>query len=150
MNVKDIWWYYVARDFVNRYWENAYEPCPILVSDKLDYNRLGDFNFIPEDMGFETIVLNGEADLSPEEMAGVLLHEMCHLVVLKKHGPDVEAHGHLWQLEMRRAGFEGIIDEYTDGTNRFSKQGFEEVIALHNHLRSNPDIDIDEFMSINE
>ena len=146
MKVENIWWYYIARDLMHRFWNNTYRLCPVLLSDNLSYDILGNFEYIPDNKGFEVILLNKNANLSPRQLAGVLLHEICHLVAFEKYGHSIEPHGLLWAKEMNNCGFSGKINEETSGIKRFSQKEFKDIISLHNHLRSNPSIDIDDYL----
>ena len=91
--------------------------------------------FIHTQNGINSIILNKSADLSPKELTGVLLHEMCHHVVFEKYGWEVEAHGKEWIDEMKFCGFTGVINEQTDGIHRFTCKDFNEIINLHNSER---------------
>ena len=67
--------------------------------------------------------------MSPTQMLGVLLHEMCHHWVQVTHrrgatgGRRVIGHGKEWKREMRRVGYTGKITRFT------GKQRFVEVTA---------------------
>ena len=72
------------------------------------------------------IKLSSNKGLTPKEMLGVLLHEMCHHHVNEKHGHGmcngrggrVIGHGKEWKAEMRRVGYRGKITMY-NGKERF-------------------------------
>ena len=72
------------------------------------------------------IKLSTNKGLSPKQMLGVLLHEMCHHSVHETfgHGQSngrggrVIGHGKEWKREMRRVGYTGKITRFT-GQERF-------------------------------
>lgn len=74
------------------------------------------------------IKLSSNKGMTPVEMLGVLLHEMCHHHVHEKHGHGrsntrggrVIGHGKEWKAEMRRVGYRGKITRY-NGKERFVK-----------------------------
>ncbi len=132
MRVEDIWWNYVFQDLMKRFWKDKFRSIPVFLKD-LDYEMLAEF--IHTQNGINSIILNKSADLSPQELTGVLLHEMCHHVVFEKYGWEVEAHGKEWIDEMKFCGFTGVIDEQTDGIHRFTCKDFNEIINLHNSER---------------
>ena len=87
---------------------------------------MGEFQFT--DDGFDSILLATNQDLSPRQIMGVLLHEMCHVSVLKNHGSDIDAHGQEWQEEMKLVGFTGEIDEWTVGLDFFTDGDCESIL----------------------
>ena len=73
------------------------------------------------------IKLSSNKGMSPKEMLGVLLHEMCHHYVQVTYGHGhssaaggkrVIGHGKEWKREMRRVGYTGKITRFT-GKERF-------------------------------
>ena len=73
------------------------------------------------------IKLSNNKGMSPLEMLGVLLHEMCHHYVQVTYGHGhssaaggkrVIGHGKEWKREMRRVGYTGKITRFT-GKERF-------------------------------
>ncbi len=72
------------------------------------------------------IKLSNNKGMSPLEMLGVLLHEMCHhwVEVTYGHGNSaanggrIIGHGKEWKREMRRVGYTGKITRFT-GKERF-------------------------------
>ena len=72
------------------------------------------------------IKLSVNKGLTPTQLLGVLLHEMCHhwVQVTYRHGSSatsgrrVIGHGKEWKREMRRVGYAGKITRFT-GKERF-------------------------------
>ena len=129
MEVEDICWNYIFQYLLNKYWKDLFRSVPVFLKD-MDGDLLAKFECTPE--GFNCILLSKNQGLTSIELAGVLLHEMCHHIAFEKHGINIEPHGHQWQSEMKHVGFIGEINAYTDGITRVSKEEFELFIKYHN------------------
>ncbi|OUU74709.1 MAG: hypothetical protein CBC29_06160 [Methylococcaceae bacterium TMED69] len=109
-----------AFDHLNdRYWSGSLSKIPVS-TESTRKARLGWFGHA----GY--IKLSNNKGLSPKEMLGVLLHEMCHHAVHEKYGHGqangrggrVIGHGKEWKSEMRRVGYLGKITRFS-GRERF-------------------------------
>ena len=120
-------WNYIFQIFMIRYWDDQYRTVPVF-RKPLENETLGDFQWTPD--GFNTIILSDNQGLSDRELMGLLLHEMCHHVVFEKHGYELAPHGVEWQEEMRRCGFKGKINRWTDGCDRFTEEEYHEIMDL--------------------
>ena len=109
----------------SRYWNGSLKEVPVF-KRSLSGQKLGQFVFTPE--GFNSISLASNQDLTIAQALGVLLHEMCHVSVLERYGPNVAAHGKEWQAEMRKVGFSGCISELTDGLGFFNHRMVKDII----------------------
>jgi len=110
-----------AFDMLNtQFWNGALPKIPVTAeaTRKAQYGWYGYKGYIK---------LSSNKGLSPLQMLGVLLHEMCHhyVEVTYKHGYSAAAggkrvigHGKEWKAEMRRVGYTGKITRYT-GKERF-------------------------------
>ncbi len=111
-----------AFDMLNmQFWKGVLPKIPVTTeaTKKAQYGWYGYKGYIK---------LSSNKGLSPLEMLGVLLHEMCHhyVEVTYKHGYSAAAggkrvigHGKEWKDEMRRVGYAGKITRYT-GKERFT------------------------------
>ena len=110
-----------AFDMLNdRYWNGSLKKIPVTAeaTSKKRYGWFGHSGYIK---------LSSNKGLSPKQMLGVLLHEMCHHYVHEKYGHGcsngrggrVIGHGKEWKREMRRVGYTGKITKYT-GHQRFT------------------------------
>ena len=124
-----IMWQYVYRIFNDKYWAGELKDVPVF-EKKLKNDKLGEFQFTRS--GIDSILLATNQGLSIKETMGVLLHEMCHVSVLKNHGFDVEAHGLEWQAEMKKLGFQGIVNELTDGLDFFTEEDCLSILIDYN------------------
>lgn len=115
----------------HKYWDSRLRDIPVFLKD-LEHDKLGDFQCTPE--GFNSILLGKNQSMSIREMTGVLLHEMCHQSAFQKKGIDIDPHGEEWKYEMKKAGFKGVIDEYTDGLDRFIEEDIEQMLATYKKL----------------
>ena len=120
-------WNYVFQIFMIRYWEDKYRHIPVF-QKSLKGEMLADFRWTED--GFNSIILSNNQDLTDRELMGVLLHEMCHHAVWESHGYRIAPHGVEWQEEMRRVGFTGKINRWTDGCDRFSEEEYHEIMDL--------------------
>ena len=109
-----------AFDMLNtRYWGGGLPKIPVS-AESTRKRRLGWFGH----SGY--IKLSANKGMSPKQMLGVLLHEMCHHSVHESHGHGksngrggrVIGHGREWKAEMRRVGFAGKITKYR-GSDRY-------------------------------
>tara|TARA_Y100001970_G_scaffold271481_1_gene366858 strand:- start:20634 stop:21089 length:456 start_codon:yes stop_codon:yes gene_type:complete len=109
-----------AFDHLNkRYWSGILPKIPV-TTESTKKQRLGWFGHA----GY--IKLSNNKGMSPKEMLGVLLHEMCHHAVHEKFGHGqangrggrVIGHGKEWKKEMRRVGYLGKITRFS-GRERF-------------------------------
>ena len=128
---KKIMWYYVFKALNKKYWKSKYRSIPVFLM-RLDGEKLGEYRCSPA--GINSILLAKNQGLTNIELMGVLLHEMCHHVVFEKYGIDVDPHGKEWIREMKKVGFEGVINEKTCGLNKFSEKEFSEIILEHDYL----------------
>jgi hypothetical protein len=103
-----------------QYWSGQLPKIPVTTEStrKRRYGWYGHSGYIK---------LSSNKGLSPKEMLGVLLHEMCHHYVQVTFGHGVSAanggkrvigHGKEWKREMRRVGYTGKITRFT-GKERF-------------------------------
>ena len=111
-----------AFDMLNtQFWNGSLPKIPVTTeaTKKAQYGWYGYKGYIN---------LSSNKGLSPLQMLGVLLHEMCHhyVEVTYKHGYSAAAggkrvigHGKEWKAEMRRVGYAGKITRYT-GKERFT------------------------------
>ena len=120
-------WNYVFQIFMIRYWEDKYRSIPVFRGE-LKNKMIGDFRHTKE--GINSIILSSNQDLTNKELMGVLLHEVCHHIVFEKHGWAVHPHGVEWQEEMRRVGFTGKINRWTDGLGHFTEEEYHEIMDL--------------------
>jgi hypothetical protein len=105
-----------------RYWNSGLSKIPV-TAESTRKARLGWFGH----SGY--IKLSTNKGLSPKEMLGVLLHEMCHHSIHQRFGHGqangrggrVIGHGKEWKAEMRRVGYLGKISRFS-GKERFIKQ----------------------------
>jgi hypothetical protein len=103
------------------FWHGTLSKIPVSI-EATKKKRLGWFGH----SGY--IKLSSNKGMTPIEMLGVLLHEMCHHHVNEKHGHGksngrggrVIGHGKEWKAEMRRVGYIGKITMYS-GKERFVK-----------------------------
>ena len=103
----------------DRYWRGSLPKIPV-TTESTRKPQLGWFGH----SGY--IKLSANKGMSPNEMLGVLLHEMCHHSVQEDHGHGkssgrggrVIGHGKEWKAEMRRVGYLGKITKYR-GRDRF-------------------------------
>ena len=112
-----------AFDALNsRFWNGGLKKIPVTsISTSKDW-----YGLYSHKRFCENIKLANNKGLSPREMLGVLLHEMCHHSVhiifghgeISKRGTRVIGHGKEWKAEMRRVGYLGKITRYT-GKERF-------------------------------
>lgn len=103
----------------NRYWNGRLPKIPVSTEStrKRQYGWFGHAGYIK---------LSNNKGLSPQQMLGVLLHEMCHHSVHVRFGHGhangrggrVIGHGKEWKSEMRRVGYLGKITKFT-GKERF-------------------------------
>ena len=102
------------------YWKGALPKIPVS-TESTRKRQLGWYGYT----GY--IKLSSNKGMTPVEMLGVLLHEMCHhyVEVTYGHGHSAAAggkrvigHGKEWKREMRRVGYTGKITRYT-GKERF-------------------------------
>lgn len=109
-----------AFDMLNaRYWKGLLKKIPVSTeaTSKKRYGWYGNSGYIK---------LSSNKGLSPKQMLGVLLHEMCHHYVHETYGHGssngnggrIIGHGKEWKREMRRVGYTGKITKYT-GHQRF-------------------------------
>lgn len=103
----------------NEFWNGKLKKIPVSLTDQK--NSYGLFYHSGR------IELARNKSLSPKELLGVLLHEMCHHYVEQTYGHGVSAanggkkilgHGKEWKAEMRRVGYTGKITRFT-GKERF-------------------------------
>ena len=102
-----------------RYWSGKLAKIPV-TTESTRKRRLGWFGHA----GY--IKLSNNKGMSPREMLGVLLHEMCHHAVHERFGHGqangrggrVIGHGKEWKSEMRRVGYTGKITRFS-GKERF-------------------------------
>ena len=107
-----------------RYWGGGLPKIPV-TTESTRKRRLGWYGH----SGY--IKLSSNKGMSPKQMLGVLLHEMCHhwVEVTFGHGKTatggrrVIGHGKQWKAEMRRVGYTGKITKYS------GKERFEGVTA---------------------
>jgi hypothetical protein len=109
-----------AFDYLNAtYWNGVLPKIPVS-AEYTGAPRLGWFGH----SGY--IKLSSNKGMSPKQMLGVLLHEMCHHSIHEGYGhgkPNgrggrVIGHGKEWKAEMRRVGYAGKITKYS-GQERF-------------------------------
>jgi len=102
------------------YWKGSLPKIPVS-TEPTKKRRLGWYGH----SGY--IKLSSNKGMSPLEMLGVLLHEMCHhyVQVTYRHGVSaanggkrVIGHGKEWKREMRRVGYTGKVTRFT-GRERF-------------------------------
>lgn len=129
--MQEIIWNYMFKSLNQIYWSNALRSIPTFLSS-LEGDMLGDFLHTP--CGINSIHLADNQGLTDREMAGVLLHEMCHQSVFQKYGCEVDGHGIEWQEEMRKVGFVGTINEYTDGLNRFNDEEMQDIMKTYEQI----------------
>jgi hypothetical protein len=102
------------------YWDGNLPKIPVTTEStrKRRYGWFGHAGYIK---------LSNNKGLSPKEMLGVLLHEMCHHHVEVKYGHGhsssyggkrVIGHGKEWKAEMRRVGYKGKVSRFS-GKERF-------------------------------
>lgn len=120
-------WNYAFKHLMKKYWGGKYRSVPVF-HDSLKGDMLGDYRH--DELGCNSIWLADNQDLSERELMGVLLHEMCHHVVYEEHGMKAFPHGEQWQEQMRKIGFEGKINRWTDGTNFFTEGEYQEILRL--------------------
>jgi len=103
-----------------QYWSGQLPKIPV-TAESTRKRRLGWYGHA----GY--IKLSSNKGMTPKEMLGVLLHEMCHhyVQVTYRHGVSaanggkrVIGHGKEWKREMRRVGYTGKISRFT-GKERF-------------------------------
>ena len=107
-----------------RYWGGRLPKIPV-TTESTRKRQLGWYGY----RGY--IKLSSNKGLTPTQMLGVLLHEMCHHWVQVTHGHGETAtggrrvigHGKHWKAEMRRVGYTGKITRFT------GKERFEGVTA---------------------
>ena len=110
-----------AFDHLNaQFWNGALPKIPVS-TESTKKPQLGWYGY----RGY--IKLSSNKGMSPKEMLGVLLHEMCHHYVQVTYGHGhssaaggkrVIGHGKEWKREMRRVGYTGKITRFT-GKERF-------------------------------
>lgn len=110
-----------AFDHLNaQFWNGALPKIPV-TTESTKKRQLGWYGY----RGY--IKLSSNKGMSPKEMLGVLLHEMCHHYVQVTYGHGhssaaggkrVIGHGKEWKREMRRVGYTGKITRFT-GKERF-------------------------------
>ena len=110
-----------AFDHLNaQFWNGALPKIPV-TTESTKKPQLGWYGYT----GY--IKLSNNKGMSPKEMLGVLLHEMCHHYVQVTYGHGhssaaggkrVIGHGKEWKREMRRVGYTGKITRFT-GRERF-------------------------------
>ena len=110
-----------AFDHLNaQFWNGALPKIPV-TTESTKKPQLGWYGY----RGY--IKLSSNKGMSPKEMLGVLLHEMCHHYVQVTYGHGhssaaggkrVIGHGKEWKREMRRVGYTGKITRFT-GRERF-------------------------------
>ena len=124
-------WIYIYRILNKTYWNSMLRDVPVFLKD-LEHDKLGDFQCTPA--GINSILLGKNQNMTVSETIGVLLHEMCHQAAFQKSGIEIDPHGREWQNEMRKAGFCGVINEYTDGLDRFTKEDTEKIMSEYRKL----------------
>lgn len=109
-----------AFDYLNDQYWGGQLPKISVATESTKKRRLGWFGH----SGY--IKISSNKGLTPKEMLGVLLHEMCHHYVHDNYGHGkpsarggrVIGHGKEWKREMRRVGYAGKITKYS-GKERF-------------------------------
>lgn len=111
-----------AFDYLNNeFWNGQLRKIPVTTTA-----QKGSYGLFCYSKHSSRIELARNKGLSPQELLGVLLHEMCHHYVhetyrhgLQRTGKRVIGHGKEWKAEMRRVGYTGKITRFT-GKNRFT------------------------------
>ena len=107
-----------------RFWRGNLRKIPVS-TESTKQRKLGWFGH----SGY--IKLSSNKGMSPNEMLGVLLHEMCHHYVHETYGHGrksgrgtrVIGHGKEWKAEMRRVGYQGKVSRY-NGKERFVQRDY--------------------------